>query len=120
MFVTITKYKAGIVPVQYKRIPCAKQGGVKFLINGNPNFLLVLVFNVGGAGDVIDMKIKGSGNWVQMARSWGMNWQVGGSGWINQSLSFQVTTSDGESLAFEGVAPPNWQFGQSFEGEDNF
>uniref|UniRef100_A0A803M0V4 Expansin n=2 Tax=Chenopodium quinoa TaxID=63459 RepID=A0A803M0V4_CHEQI len=120
MFVTIAKYKAGIVPVQYTRVPCTKQGGVKFLINGNPNFILVLIFNVGGVGDVKEMKIKGSGDWAQMSRNWGMNWQIGGSGWINQELSFQVTTSDGKTLEFEGVVPSNWQFSETFEGKSNF
>ncbi|KNA17003.1 hypothetical protein SOVF_084010 [Spinacia oleracea] len=122
MFVTIAEYKAGIVPVQYRRVPCAKQGGVKFLVNGNPNFLLVLIFNVGGSGDITDMKIKGStNNWVPMLRNWGMNWQVGGTPWTSdQSLSFQVTISDGKTLELDGVVPPNWQFGQTFEGKSNF
>ncbi|XP_057250872.1 expansin-A23 [Beta vulgaris subsp. vulgaris] len=120
MFVTIAEYKAGIVPVQYRRVSCAKQGGVKFFINGNPNFLLVLVFNVGGAGDVTSMKIKGLSNtWTTMSRNWGMNWQVGGV-WVNQALSFQVTTSDGKTIEFDAVAPSTWQFGQSFEGNSNF
>ncbi|XP_021850241.2 expansin-A25-like [Spinacia oleracea] len=122
MFLKIAVYQAGIVPVQYRRIRCIKQGGVKFLINGNPYFLLVLVFDVAGAGDVTNMKIKGSDNkWVPMKRNWGMNWQVGYEDWVsNESLSFQVTTSDGKTLKFINVVPPNWKFGMTFEGKSNF
>lgn len=122
MFMMIAEYKAGIIPVQYRRVPCIKQGGVKFLVNGNPYFLLVLVFNVGDAGDIIDMKIKGSSNkWVQMTRNWGMNWQVGTTAWTSdQSLSFQVTSSNGKKVQLDGVVPRNWQFGRTFEGKFNF
>lgn len=31
-----------------------------FEMHGNPYWILVLVYNVGGAGEVIDVKIKGS------------------------------------------------------------
>ncbi|KAM7257431.1 hypothetical protein ACFE04_013172 [Oxalis oulophora] len=70
MFLQIAKYKAGIVPVKYRRVLCYKQGGVQFQIGGNPNWLLVLPFNVAGAGDIVDMKVKGSSTgWMQMTRN---------------------------------------------------
>ncbi|PON40770.1 Expansin, partial [Parasponia andersonii] len=120
MFLKIAQYKAGIVPVQYRRVRCVKNGGVKFEIKGNPNWLLVLLYNVGGAGDVSSVRIKGSNTgWVQMSRIWGQNWQTGVN-LVGQSLSFQVTTSDKRVLQFDDVAPGNWQFGQAFEGGRNF
>ncbi|KAL9243282.1 hypothetical protein vseg_017189 [Gypsophila vaccaria] len=120
MFLKIGQYKAGIVPVQYRRVPCGRQGGVKFQFSGNPNFILVLVYNVGGVGDVTSMKIKGSKtNWVQMGRNWGMNWQTNVV-LTGQTLSFQVTTSDAKTLEFDDVVPSNWQFGQTFEAKSNF
>ncbi|XP_050256211.1 expansin-A23-like [Quercus robur] len=120
MFTKLAPYKAGIIPVQYRRVPCIKKGGVRFQITGNPNFLLVLLYNVGGAGDISDVKVKGSNtNWIQMTRNWGQNWQTG-TPLVGQSLSFQATTSDGKMLEFDNVAPPNWQFGQSYQARINF
>ncbi|XP_031257628.1 expansin-A23-like [Pistacia vera] len=120
MFVKLANYKAGIIPVRYRRVLCSKQGGVKFEIKGNRYWTLVTVYNVGGAGDVTDVKIKGSNSvWQQMNRNWGQNWQIG-SALAGQSLSFQVTTSDGKMVQFDNVAPVNWRFGQTFDGKINF
>nr|POF06354.1 expansin-a25 [Quercus suber] len=120
MFTKLAPYKAGIIPVKYRRVPCIKKGGVRFQITGNPYFLLVLLYNVGGAGDISDVKVKGSNiNWIQMTRNWGQNWQTS-TPLVGQSLSFQATTSDGKMLEFNNVAPPNWQFGQSYQAGINF
>jgi hypothetical protein len=121
MFTKLAPMRAGIIPVKFRRIPCNKRGGVKFEIKGNRFWLLVLLYNVGGAGDVANVKIKGSGanQWIQMTRSWGQNWQTGAV-LGGQRLSFQVTTSDGKTLQFDDVAPANWQFGQNFEAKANF
>ncbi|KAK6148599.1 hypothetical protein DH2020_019511 [Rehmannia glutinosa] len=119
MFLKIAKYEAGIVPVVYRRVMCGKKGGIKFEINGNPFWMLVLVYNVGGVGDVTKVKIKGSmsSNWVQMGRNWGQNWQTFEM-LIGQSLSFQVETSDGQIVQSNNVAPQTWQFGQTCEGRN--
>ncbi|KAE8655779.1 Expansin-A25 [Hibiscus syriacus] len=65
MFTKLAIYKAGIIPVKYRRVLCYKKGGIQFQIKGNPWWTLVLLYNVGGAGDIKDVKIKGS-----MTRSW--------------------------------------------------
>ncbi|KAL2932856.1 Expansin-A9, partial [Bienertia sinuspersici] len=119
MFLQIAVYQAGVVPVQYRRIPCVKRGGMKFLLQGNQGWLLVLVFNVAGAGDVNNVKIKASNSniWVQMSRNWGQNWQIT-QNLVGQGLSFQVTTSDGKMVQSDNVVPANWQFGQTFEGKN--
>jgi len=117
MFLKIAEYRAGVVPVQFRRVHCVKKGGMKFFLQGNPDWLLVLVYNVGGAGDVVDVKIKGSrsNQWLKMIHNWGQNWQTS-QRLSGQSLSFQVTTSDGRMVQSNDVVPAHWRLGQTFEG----
>ncbi|KAH6807746.1 expansin A23 [Perilla frutescens var. frutescens] len=120
MFLRIAEYKAGIVPVLYRRAKCWKRGGVKFEMGGNMYWTLVLVHNVGGAGDVVSVRVKSSSSsWTQMIRNWGQNWQTF-EDLHGRSLSFEVTTSDGLMMQEIDVVPNDWQIGMSYEGRRNF
>ena len=99
---------------------CHKQGGMKFTINGNRNFNLILVTNVGGVGDVTSVRVKGSNTgWITLNRNWGQNWQCNVV-LTGQELSFRVTAGDHRVLTSLDVAPANWHFGQTFEAQNQY
>ncbi|XP_075494163.1 expansin-A13-like [Primulina tabacum] len=116
-FEKIAIWKASNMPVQYRRIGCRKEGGMRFTIGGAGIFLSVLISNVAGGGDVAAVKIKGSRTgWLTMGRNWGQNWHINAD-LKNQPLSFEITSGNGITITSYIVAPKNWDFGQSFEGK---
>jgi len=119
-FLKIAEEKAGVIPVNYRRIPCKKKGGIRFTITGNPHFNLISVSNVGGAGDVIEVEVRGdkkTKNWTTMKRNWGQKWQTDVM-LVGETLSFRVRTSDRRHCIAHKVVPNTWQFGQTFEGKN--
>ncbi|BBN09729.1 expansin [Marchantia polymorpha subsp. ruderalis] len=115
-FSQIAKPVAGVVEVEYTKVPCPRKGGMQFTVMGHTYFLQVLIFNVGGSGDVTAVKVRGgNGEWIAMTRSWGQLWQTG-KVLDGQALSFQVTTSNGKTCVSNYVAGSHWKYGQTFEG----
>ncbi|PKA56557.1 Expansin-A16 [Apostasia shenzhenica] len=107
-----------IVPVQYRRARCERNGGMRFTLRGSRFFFQVLIENIGGEGEVAAVKVKGTirAGWVEMGRNWGQIWQCSAD-LIGQDLSFEVTGSSGRRVTSYGLAPSSWKFGQTFEGK---
>ncbi|EYU28952.1 hypothetical protein MIMGU_mgv1a021679mg [Erythranthe guttata] len=120
-FTKIAQYKAGIVPVLFRRVACVRSGGIRFQFQGNGYWLLVYVMNVGGSGDVASMWVKGTKtNWISMSHNWGASYQafatLGG-----QALSFKITSyTSHETIIAYNVAPANWQVGMTYGASVNF
>ncbi|XBI19608.1 hypothetical protein VPH35_061080 [Triticum aestivum] len=102
---TITVYQDGIVPVNYRKVPCQRSGGMRFTMKGNDYFELVTM------GSKTD--------WMVMSRNWGANWQS--NAYLNgQSMSFRVQTDDGRVVTADNVAPSNWWFGGTYTSWQQF
>ncbi|RVW48255.1 Expansin-A16 [Vitis vinifera] len=59
-FAEIAGLHADIVPVQYRRVKCHRNGGMRFTVSGNSHYYQVLITNVGLDGEVVAVKVKGS------------------------------------------------------------
>ncbi|XP_039011389.1 expansin-A7-like [Hibiscus syriacus] len=120
-FMKIAQWKAGIVPVMYRRVPCVTKGGLRFKFQGNGYWLLVYVMNVGGGGDIAKMWIKGSKTgWISMSHNWGASYQAFAT-LRGQSLSFKITSyTTKETIICWNVAPANWNLGLTYSTNMNF
>lgn len=120
-FLKIAEEKAGVVPIQYRRVACKREGGIRFSITGNPYYNLVSVWNVGGAGDVeaVQVKCEGETVWRDLKRNWGQKWEID-TKLVGERLSFRFKTSDGKFSQSNSICPKTWQFGQTFEGQNFF
>ncbi|XP_057972867.1 expansin-A8-like [Malania oleifera] len=120
-FTHIARYKAGIIPVNYRRAPCQKTGGVKFSIDGHDYYMTVVVSNVAGAGDVQALSIMSSNTtgWISMTRNWGQKWETN-SIFDGQALSFKLTTSDDKTLICNDAIPSDWAFGNTYQAKEQY
>ncbi|XP_037474159.1 putative expansin-A30 [Triticum dicoccoides] len=122
LFKKMADWHAGIVPVMYRRVPCMRKGGIRFAFQGNPHWLLVYVTNVGGAGDVGEMWVKGSGGmvWLRMSHNWGASYQAFGQ-LGGQALSFKLTSyTTGLTIVAADAAPASWSIGLTYQARANF
>ncbi|KAG2550883.1 putative expansin-A30 [Panicum virgatum] len=120
-FMRMAQWRAGIVPVAYRRVPCVRRGGLRFALQGNPYWLLAYVMNVAGAGDVAEVAVRsGRGAWVRMSQNWGASFQafaqLGG-----RALSFRVTSyTTRQTVVAADVAAANWCLGLTYQARVNF
>ncbi|KAG0581916.1 hypothetical protein M758_3G020000 [Ceratodon purpureus] len=118
-YATLARREGGVAPVNYRRVPCRKRGGVRFTVGGNPWFFMILIHNIAGAGDVRSVKIMCPyTGWVPMYRNWGALWTVRKQ--MRGPLSFAITTSDGRTIISRNAVGNYWKFGQTWEGRAQF
>ncbi|XP_024995979.1 expansin-A7-like [Cynara cardunculus var. scolymus] len=122
-FMKIAQWKAGIVPVMYRRVPCnsIRKGGIRFAFQGNGYWLLVYVMNVAGAGDIKQMWVKGTKtDWISMSHNWGASYQAFAT-LQGQALSFRLTSyTTKQTITAYNVAPTNWNLGLTYQANVNF
>nr|GEU92221.1 expansin-A7-like [Tanacetum cinerariifolium] len=120
-FMQIAQWKAGIVPVMYRRVPCVRKGGIRFSFQGNGYWLLVYVMNVAGAGDINQMWVKGTKTaWISMSHNWGASYQAFAT-LKGQALSFKITSyTTKQTIMANNVAPANWNLGLTYQALTNF
>ncbi|KAH7404155.1 hypothetical protein KP509_15G012800 [Ceratopteris richardii] len=118
-FSDIALYSTGNpMPVLYRSVPCPRVGGIKFTIDGNSKYNMVLLTNVGGSGQVKSVLVKGTKTgWIPLTRTWGSNWQTP-ENMQGQSLSFKVVLEDGSSVVSYDLVPASWRLGQTFVGKN--
>lgn len=113
---------AGIVPVQFRRVPCQRRGGVQFCLMGNPYWLLLHVNNVGGGGDVAEMAVREKGGqWVQMTQNWGITYQAFAA--LDKSVGLEVRITGGtdrKTIIVGDAIPAWWGPGLCYQGSNNF
>lgn len=103
------------------RVPCVRKGGLRFSFQGNGYWLLVYVMNVGGAGDIKSMWVKGTKTgWLSMSHNWGASYQAFAT-LRGQALSFRLTSyTTKQTITAYNVAPANWNLGLTYQAKVNF
>ena len=114
------KRVAGVLQTKMRRVPCPRQGGLRFMLSGNPFYLQTLVFNVGGAGDIRGVEVSADGGpWMQMEHNWGAQYSIK-QGLLGKALGFRITSSSGDVLTVNNAAGSNWYIGQTVQVDQNF
>ena len=117
-FLQLAQQQGGVAPVYYRRTPCQRSGGMRFTLGGNQWFMMILIHNVAGAGDVVAVSISCPYvGWTPMYRNWGAIWTCTKP--MHGPLSFKVTTGDGITTIVSNAVGNGWQFGQTWEGNVN-
>nr|CAB3466705.1 unnamed protein product [Digitaria exilis] len=125
-FLQLAQRVAGIIPVQFRRVPCQRSGGVRLCLQGNYYWLLVYVMNVAAAGDVSDLAVKRAGepdcNYRHASHNWGITFQVFGALGSDKGLVVKLTSysSPQQIVVVDDAIPAGWTAGLCYQGSNNF
>ncbi|KAL6861664.1 hypothetical protein ACP4OV_017364 [Aristida adscensionis] len=125
-FLRLAQRVAGIVPVQFRRVPCRRSGGVRLCLQGNYYWLLVYAMNVAGGGDVGDLAVKRAGDpdgaYIPASRNWGITFQVFAAMGTGKGLVFRMSSysSPQQTIVVADAVPAGWSTGLCYQGSNNF
>lgn len=120
----INSRSAGIVPVQIRRAPCLRQGGVQIFVQqwANRYFLAILIRNVGGPGDIRLVEyFTPRGFWIPMRRNYGAVWSLGGRDFGFRAVTIRITGGISPlTLVVRNALPNRWVPGTNYISKVNF
>uniref|UniRef100_A0A0D9W7Y7 Expansin-like EG45 domain-containing protein n=1 Tax=Leersia perrieri TaxID=77586 RepID=A0A0D9W7Y7_9ORYZ len=116
---------AGILKIQYKRVPCRFATNVVFKVDAgsNPYYLAVLVKYENGDGDLAAVHIMESGgSWAAMQQSWGATWRINSNTGkpLRPPFSIRLTSGSGKVLVANNVIPSGWRAGSTYRSAVNY
>lgn len=121
-FSKVANPNAGVVPAFLRRVPCQRSGGIIFSVYGNPWFLMVLVSNVAGSGDIGQMAFRIPGqDWISLTHNYGAIWTASGGGYYGNAITVRIKSKfTREKLVINNAIPGSWNFGGDYKSNGNF
>ncbi|KAL6847581.1 hypothetical protein ACP4OV_022607 [Aristida adscensionis] len=107
--------KAGELELKFRRVKCKYPPGTKITFHiekgSNPNYLAILVKFAAGDGDIVqlDLKEKGSNDFVPLKQSWGAIWRLDTPKPLKGPFSIRLTSESGAKLVQDDVIPADWK-----------
>ncbi|XP_039787659.1 expansin-B11-like [Panicum virgatum] len=118
---------AGILKVQYKRVPCKYSGvNIAFRVDqgSNPFYMEVLVEFEAGDGDLnaVDLMEAGCSTWTPMVQNWGALWRYNSNTGkaLRAPFSLRLTSDSGKVLVANNVIPAGWKPGATYRSLVNY
>jgi hypothetical protein len=118
---------AGILKVQYKRVPCKYSGvNIAFRVDqgSNPFYFEVLVEFEDGDGDLsaVHLMEAGCSTWTPMVQNWGALWRYNSNTGkaLRAPFSIRLTSDSGKVLVANNVIPASWKAGATYRSLVNY
>ncbi|XP_073158520.1 expansin-B6-like [Henckelia pumila] len=112
--------KAGIIDIEFQRVPCNYKSNIVFKIDegSNPHYLAFAVEYIGGDGDLGEVELTPSNSKaITMEQSWGATWKAGIPIGVKGPYSVKITTIESRrSIVAKNVIPVDWAPGKYYHG----
>ncbi|KAK3149915.1 hypothetical protein QOZ80_3AG0224650 [Eleusine coracana subsp. coracana] len=118
--------KAGELMLQFRRVKCEYPADTKIAFHiekgSNDMYLALLVKYAAGDGNIVgvDIKPKGSDEFLPMKQSWGAIWRIDPTKPLKGPFSIRVTSESGGHLVQDDVIPEDWKAGTLYNSKIQF